>query len=65
MIDHKQFLTYKEHLEKRYRKLLERSDSHRFIDESISDVSAFKAMKINRKLNQIQYLNRELFNTLS
>lgn len=50
--------TYTKHLKKRYRKLLERSDSYRVIDESISDLAAFKAMQIRKKLDQLSYLSR-------
>lgn len=49
--------TYTEHLKKRYRKLLEKSDSYRIIDEAVSDMAAFKAMKIMKKLDQLKYLS--------
>ena len=65
MIDQAQFKTYQQHLMARYQELMEKSGSYRFLDECVSDVAAFKAMKIRRKLNQMSYLNRELFNTLS
>lgn len=47
----------KDHLEQSYDKLVEKSNSYRFIDESESDFAAFKAMKISRKLDQLKYLN--------
>ena len=50
--------TYTQHLKKRYRRLLEKSDSYRIIDESISDLAAFKAMQIRKKLDQLSYLSR-------
>ncbi len=53
--------TYTEHLKKRYRRLLEKSDSYRIIDESVSDMAAFKAMKIMKKLDQLKYLSNWLF----
>lgn len=49
--------TYTEHLKRRYRKLLEKSDAYRIIDEPLSDMAAFKAMKIMKKLNQLKYLS--------
>mgnify|MGYP003387282087 CR=1 FL=1 len=55
----KQLLSLKKHLEERYRKLVELSDSYRYTDENKSDSAAFKAMKILSKLNQLGYLNRE------
>lgn len=60
-----QFISYKNHLQKRYNKLVEKSASYRFIDESESDVAAYKAMKIRQKLNQMSYLNKELSNSFS
>ncbi|MDT7832238.1 Lacal_2735 family protein [Flavobacteriaceae bacterium S356] len=49
--------TYTQHLKKRYRKLLEKSNAYRIIDEPISDMAAFKAMKIMKKLDQLKYLS--------
>ncbi len=48
---------YTQHLKKRYRNLLEKSESYRIIDEPISDMAAFKAMKIMKKLDQLKYLS--------
>ncbi|MAD96905.1 MAG: hypothetical protein CMB99_06205 [Flavobacteriaceae bacterium] len=56
----KQLQTYRKHLEDRYLKLSEMSNNYRFIDESISDLAAFKAMKLREKLNQVKFLDREL-----
>jgi hypothetical protein len=36
------------------------SNDYRFIDESVSDLAAFKAMKLREKLNQVRFLDREL-----
>ena len=55
-----QLKSYKKHLQERYEKLLEMSSNYRFEDESISDLAAFKAMKLKEKLNQVSYLDREL-----
>lgn len=55
-----QFSSLKRHLEKRYDKLIEKSNSYRYIDESVSDNAAFKAMKISKKLNQMNYLDMQL-----
>ena len=54
-----QLLSFKKHLEERYLRLIELSDSYRYTDENKSDSAAFKAMKILRKLNQLGYLNKE------
>lgn len=51
---------YKNHLLKSYVSLVEKSDNYRFLDESISDVAAFKAMKLLEKLNQVYYLDQEI-----
>ncbi len=53
-----QLLAYKQHLQKRYIRLMERSNDYMFLDESMSDSSAFKAMKVLEKLNQVEYLQR-------
>lgn len=49
--------TYTQHLKKRYRNLLEKSEAYRIIDEPISDMAAFKAMKIMKKIDQLKYLS--------
>jgi len=51
---------YKNHLQKSYLSLVEKSNNYRFLDESISDVAAFKAMKLLEKLNQVYYLDQEI-----
>lgn len=43
----------------RYFKLIEKEKSYRFIDESISDSAAFKAMKVLTKINKMNYLSRK------
>lgn len=53
-----QLASYKEHLRKRYIRLMERSNDYMYIDEPLSDLSAFKAMKVLKKLNQVEYLQR-------
>ncbi|AUC85289.1 hypothetical protein CW731_08295 [Polaribacter sp. ALD11] len=55
-----QLKTYRQHLEDRYCRLLEKSSDYRFIDENKSDSAAFKAMKILGKINRVSYLDREL-----
>ena len=49
-------LIYKNHLLDSYKRLLEKSNEYRFIDESKSDYAAFKAMKVLGKLNKLNYL---------
>ena len=51
---------YKKHLQQSYLSLVEKSDNYRFLDESISDLAAFKAMKLSEKLNQVCYLDQEV-----
>jgi len=51
---------YKKHLQESYASLIEKSDNYRFLDESISDVAAFKAMKLLEKLSQVCYLDQEV-----
>ncbi len=51
---------YKKHLNERYIKLVEKSNDYRFEDEAKSDLAAFKAMKLLKKLDQIRYLNKEV-----
>ncbi|GAB7257787.1 hypothetical protein [Polaribacter sp. OB-PA-B3] len=53
-----QLQTYSKHLKDSYFKLLEKSNSYRFIDETISDFAAYKAMRILEKLNKLNYLQR-------
>ena len=55
----KQFANLKKRLQNQYQKLIEISNSYRFIDESISDVAAFKAMRLLQRLNRVRYLDRE------
>ena len=56
----KQLNSYKKHLKERYITLVEESNSYRYVDESMSDIAAFKAMKLLEKINQVRYLNRKL-----
>jgi hypothetical protein len=56
----KQLDSYKKHLKERYLKLVEKSNSYKYVDESISDIAAFKAMKLLEKINQVRYLDRKL-----
>ncbi|WP_298782368.1 Lacal_2735 family protein [uncultured Polaribacter sp.] len=60
MTHKKQLVKYKNHLLKRYLKLLEKAYNYNFIDEAKSDLAAFKAMKIFEKINQVSYLEREV-----
>ncbi len=55
-----QFQDYKRHLQDRYVNLIEKSNNYRFVDEAKSDLAAFKAMKLLEKINQVNYLDREL-----
>ena len=54
-----QFIVYKKHLLERYSSLVEKSNDYMFEDEAKSDLAAFKAMKLLKKINQIYYLERE------
>ncbi|AGI26999.1 hypothetical protein [Polaribacter sp. P097] len=55
-----QFQNYKRHLKDRYVNLVEKSNNYRFVDEAKSDLAAFKAMKLLEKINQVNYLDRDL-----
>ncbi len=55
-----QLKTYKNHLEKRYLTLLEKSNDYKFVDEPKSDRAAFKALKILEKLNRVKYLDKDV-----
>ncbi len=59
-----QIRAYKNHLEKRYKQLIEKSNAYKFIDENESDIAAFKAMRIRTKLDQISYLDDGLLQSL-
>lgn len=60
-----QLKKYRLHLENRYNELVERSNDYKFVDESKSDRSAFKAMKVLEKLNRVKYLDQEVLNAIS
>lgn len=55
----KQFSKLKQRLQSQYLKLVEISNNYRFLDESLSDLAAYKAMKLLQKLNRVRYLDRE------
>ncbi|MBU3010759.1 Lacal_2735 family protein [Polaribacter vadi] len=55
-----QLSNFKKQLQKRYKNLVEKSNSYRHINEAVSDLAAFKAMKVLEKLNRFRYLNREV-----
>jgi hypothetical protein len=55
----KQFTKLKQRLQNQYSKLVEISNNYRFLDESLSDLAAYKAMKLLQKLNRVSYLDRE------
>ena len=59
MSSHLHIESYKNHLEDSYLKLIEKSISYKYIDESESDRAAYKAMKIRTKIDQIHYLERD------
>ena len=61
----KQLKIYKKHLKDRYNSLIETSNDYKFVDESKSDVAAFKALKVLEKLNKVNYLDREIVNTFA
>lgn len=44
-------------LKNKYKNLIEKSNSYRIIDEAISDLAAYEAMNIQRKLHQLTYLS--------
>lgn len=54
------FNNYKKHLKERYANLVEKSNDYRFEDEALSDLAAFKAMKLLEKIDQVRYLDREV-----
>ena len=56
----KQVDSPKEHLMERYIKLIEKSNSYRYVDESMIDIAAFKAMRLLEKINKVRYLGRKL-----
>ncbi|WP_299624627.1 Lacal_2735 family protein [uncultured Tenacibaculum sp.] len=51
---------YREHLEERYSKLIERSNDYRYEDEAKSDIAFYKALKILEKINRVRYLDNSL-----
>lgn len=55
-----QFKLIKSHLERSRKQLLEKAESYRFIDETISDNAAYKAMKLSRRIDQLKYLEPAL-----
>jgi hypothetical protein len=55
----RQFANIKLRLQKQYLKLVEISNNYRFLDESLSDLAAYKAMKLLQKINRVGYLDRE------
>ena len=44
----------------RYIKLIEKSNSYRYVDESMIGIAAFKAMRLLEKINKVRYLGRKL-----
>jgi len=50
----------KKHLERRRKTLLEKASSYKYIDESVSDIAAYNAMKVSRKLDQISFFESEV-----
>lgn len=55
-----QLYRYKQHLEERYSKLIERSNDYKYVDEAKSDMALYKAMKILEKINRVNYLDNSL-----
>lgn len=56
----KQLTKLKNRLQQQYSNLVEISNNYRFLDESISDLAAYRAMKLLQKLNRVSYLDREV-----
>lgn len=56
MSSKKHIKALEKHLQASRDKLLEKAASYKYIDESTSDMAAYKAMKIRTKINQIHYL---------
>ncbi len=56
----KQLTKLKNRLQQQYSNLVEISNNYRFLDESISDLAAYRAMKLLQKLNKVSYLDREV-----
>ncbi|WP_439130432.1 hypothetical protein [Polaribacter sp.] len=59
MYYNKKSLLFKQRLQSQYLKLIELSDNYRYLDESLSDMAAYNAMKLLQKLNKLSYLERE------
>ena len=59
MSENSKFFVYKKHLHDSYMRLLAKANEYRFIDESVSDFAAYKAMKVLSKLNQLNYLQHD------
>lgn len=55
-----QLKTSKQSLRNRYLRLIEKSNDYRFIDETKSDLAAYKALKVLGEINRFRYLDREL-----
>jgi hypothetical protein len=60
MHTNKKLINYKRHLKDRCLRLIEKSNDYRFIDEVKSDIAAYKAMKLLKKIDQVRYLDREV-----
>ncbi|MEO9570784.1 MAG: hypothetical protein ABJH82_13970 [Polaribacter sp.] len=60
-----QLKRYRKQLEERYNRLVERANDYKYVDESKSDRSAFKAMKVLEKRNRVKYLDKETSNAIS
>ena len=50
---------YNSHKNQRYFSLVEESNNFKYIDESVSDQAAFKALKLLNKINKIKYLTKQ------
>ena len=55
----KSFAAYKEHLRRRYQDMIEKSENYKYEDESLSDIAAYKAMKLLQKIEQVNYLDNK------
>ncbi|CAA0149937.1 Lacal_2735 family protein [Tenacibaculum maritimum] len=57
-----QLQVYKQSLEEKYSRLIEKANAYRYIDECKSDRSAYKATRVLEKLDRLRYLNDNMSN---
>lgn len=54
-----QLASLKAHLQKRYSRLVEKSASYKYLDEEESDLAAYKALMIEKKLRLMNYFEMD------